>query len=101
MDEHTLVHMYGNIRWRNGIAKPSPSREWVDKQRSMRTSLRGVGTTGWSLVRAKVAHHFVHCQCRYTMFVHRSWFKKIISKQTRCVNHWYLACKKACKSLVG
>ena len=33
--------------------KPSPSREWVDKQRSMHTSLRGGGTTQWSLIRAK------------------------------------------------
>ena len=49
MDEHTLVA----AEW--DIARPSPSREWVDKQRSMRTSLRGGGTTGWSLVRAKVA----------------------------------------------
>ena len=49
MDEHTLV-----VAERD-IARPSPSREWVDKQRSMRTSLRGRGTTGWSLVQAKVA----------------------------------------------
>ena len=49
MDEHTLVA----AEW--DIARPSLSREWVDKQRSMRTSLRGGGTTGWSLVRAKVA----------------------------------------------
>ena len=44
MDEHTLVA----AEW--DIARPSPSREWVDKQRSMRTSLRGGGTTGWSLI---------------------------------------------------
>ena len=51
MDEHTLVAA------ERDTARPSLSREWVDKckQRSMRTSLRGGGTTGWSLVRAKVA----------------------------------------------
>ena len=48
MDEHTLVAA------ERDIARPSLSREWVDKQRSMRTSLRGGGTTGWSF-RAKVA----------------------------------------------
>ena len=46
MDEHTLVAA------ERDIARPSPSS---DKQRSMRTSLRGGGTMGWSLVRAKVA----------------------------------------------
>ena len=49
MDEHSLVAA------ERDIARPSPSREWADKQRSMRTSLRGGGTTEWSLVRAKVA----------------------------------------------
>ena len=44
MDEHMLVAV------ERDIARPSPSREWVDKQRSMRTSLRGGGTTGWSLI---------------------------------------------------
>ena len=54
MDEHTLVAA------EQDIARPSPSREWVDKQRSMRTSLRGGGTTGWSLVRAKSSPPLVH-----------------------------------------
>ena len=45
MDEHTLVAA------ERDIARPFPSREWVDKQRSMCTSLRGGGMTGWSLVR--------------------------------------------------
>ena len=43
MDEHMLVA----AKW--DIARPL-SREWVDKQRSMRTSLRGGDTTEWSLV---------------------------------------------------
>ena len=37
-----------------GYSQASPSREWVDKQRSMCTSLRGRGTTRWSLVQVKV-----------------------------------------------
>ena len=76
MDKHTLVAA------ERDIARPSPSREWVDKQRSMRTSLRGGGMMGWSLVRAKSSEElatagsrenpveFVHCQC---MFVHCLW----------------------------
>ena len=40
MNEHTLV-----------AAERDIAR--VDKQRSMRTSLRGGGTTGWTLVRVK------------------------------------------------
>ena len=47
MDEHTLVAA------ERDIAMPSPSREWVDKQRSMHTSLRGIGKMGWSLVSVK------------------------------------------------
>ena len=46
MDEHMLVV----------AERDSLSREWVDKERSMRTSLKGGGTTGWSLVRARGRH---------------------------------------------
>ena len=46
MDDHTLVAA------ERDIARPSPSREWVEKQRSMCTSLRGGGMMGWSLAKS-------------------------------------------------
>ena len=68
MDEHTLA-----VAERD-IARPSPSRKWVDKQRSMRTSLRGGGTTGCAAAGSRENPvKFVHCLCGYTMFVHCSW----------------------------